>query len=125
MTPEKRRQLRARAHALNPVVMVGNSGLSQAVFQEIERALKNHELIKIRVAGADRTGRERMLEEICSGTAAEPVQHIGRMLVIHRENPELRGRDAGEATRSGRRLSRSGGPRRGPAPRPGRPRSSR
>ena len=103
MTPAKRRQLRARAHALDPVVMVGNSGLSPAVFQEIERALKSHELIKIRVAGADRTGRARMLEEICSGTAAEPVQHIGRMLVIHRENPELRERDAGKATRSGRR----------------------
>jgi RNA-binding protein len=87
MTPEKRRQLRARAHSLAPVVMVGNSGLSHAVFQEIDRALKSHELIKIRIAGADRSGRERILEEICAGAAAEPVQHIGRMLVVYRENP--------------------------------------
>jgi RNA-binding protein len=90
MTPDKRRELRARAHALDPVVMVGQSGVSAAVLQEAERALKSHELIKIRVAGADRVGRERMLQEICAGVAAEPVQHIGRILVIYRENPELR-----------------------------------
>ena len=88
MTPEERRRLRARAHALDPVVMVGQAGLSGAVLQEIERALKSHELIKIRIAGADRDGRERMLEDICAGTAAEPVQHIGRILVIYRENPD-------------------------------------
>jgi RNA-binding protein len=103
MTPEKRRQLRARAHALDPVVIVGHAGLSVAVLGEIERALESHELIKIRVAGADRAGRERILEEICAGTSAEPVQHIGRMLVIHRENPELHERGRGKATRSGRR----------------------
>jgi RNA-binding protein len=89
MTPEKRRQLRARAHALDPVVMVGQSGVSAGVLREIERALKNHELIKVRVAGADRAGRERMLEEICTAASADPVQHIGRMLVIFRENPDL------------------------------------
>ena len=105
MTPAKRRQLRARAHALDPVVRVGNSGLSPAVLQEIDRALKSHELIKIRVAGADRAARERMLEEICGGTAAAPVQHIGRILVIHRENPELHAAAAAapRPTRSGRR----------------------
>jgi RNA-binding protein len=89
MTPDKRRQLRARAHALDPIVLVGQSGLSSAVLQEVERALKSHELIKVRVAGADRAGRESMLEELCAGVAAEPVQHIGRVLVIYRENPEL------------------------------------
>jgi RNA-binding protein len=99
MSPEKRRGLRARAHALDPVVIVGQSGLSAAVLQEVERALKSHELIKIRIAGADRAGRKRMLEEICSCTAAEPIQRIGRMLVVYRENPELRR----PATRSGRR----------------------
>jgi RNA-binding protein len=114
MTPEKRRKLRARAHSLAPVVMVGNSGLSPGVFQEIGRALASHELIKIRVAGADRAGRERILEEICSGAEAEPVQHIGRMLVVYRENPDLHRADdtpvkpraktvASRATRSVRR----------------------
>jgi RNA-binding protein len=89
MTPDKRRQLRARAHALDAVVLVGQSGLSGAVLQEVERALKTHELIKIRVAGADRTAIEGMLGALCAGVAAEPVQHIGRVLVIYRENPAL------------------------------------
>lgn len=103
MIPDKRRQLRARAHALDPVVMVGDSGLSYGVFREIDRALTSHELIKIRIAGADRAGRERMLEEICARTAAEAVQHIGRMLVVYRENPELRRAAAASATRNARR----------------------
>ena len=117
MTPDTRRRLRARAHALDPVVMVGHSGLSPAVLAEIERALKAHELVKIRVAGADRPERERILEQICAGAAAEPVQHIGRILVVYRENPDLRrppvaapalpaargATAARRATRSGRR----------------------
>jgi RNA-binding protein len=113
LTPEQRRRLRARAHALDPVVMIGQSGLSAAVLQEIERALKSHELIKIRVAGAERNDRELMLEAVCRATAAEPVQHIGKILVIHRENPESR-KPAAEpvrgpaAPRKGARATRTG-----------------
>jgi RNA-binding protein len=116
MTPAKRRELRARAHALDPVIMVGQSGLSGAVLQETERALKSHELIKIRVAGADRVGRERMLHEICAGVAAEPVQHIGRILVIYRENPDLRRTDP---------PAKAPAPRRAPARKGARGRSTR
>ncbi len=86
MDSHLRRQLRARAHALSPVVIVGAGGLSGGVLQEIDRALKTHELIKIRVAGADRMSRDALLAEICSGTGAQPVQHIGKILVVHREN---------------------------------------
>jgi len=89
VTPHQRSQLRARAHALAPVVMIGQSGLSPAVMDEIERALKSHELIKIRAAGAERDARESILEEVCRTTGAEPVQHIGKILVVYRENPEL------------------------------------
>jgi RNA-binding protein len=89
MAPEQRRNLRARAHALGPVVLVGNAGLALGVMNEIEQALKSHELIKIRVAGAERAARERMLAEICARTGAEPVQHIGRIFVVYRENPDL------------------------------------
>jgi len=88
MSPEERKNLRARAHALEPVVLIGNAGLSAGVLQEIDRALKSHELIKIRAAGADRVERERLLAEICQGMGAEPVQHIGKVLVVHRRNPE-------------------------------------
>jgi RNA-binding protein len=112
MTPEKRRQLRARAHTLDPVVMVGQSGVSAGVLQEIERALNSHELIKIRIAGADRTGRKRMLEEICSAASADPVQHIGRMLVIFRENPDLRGAAAAPKPSARRRPPARKGARR-------------
>ena len=80
-----RRALRARAHPLHPVVMVSDSGLSPSVLAEIERSLTAHELIKIRVSDADHAARERILEEICSGLGAHPVQHIGKVIVVYRE----------------------------------------
>jgi RNA-binding protein len=89
MSPDERRKLRALAHSLEPVVLIGNAGLSAAVLHEIERALESHELIKIRAAGADRAERERLLAEICGSTGAEPVQHIGKVLVVHRRKPEV------------------------------------
>jgi RNA-binding protein len=88
LTPSDRRELKARAHALKPVVMIGNDGLTPSVIAEIDRALKSHELIKIRVAGDDRDARAAALDEICAQTGAAPVQHIGKILVIFRMNPE-------------------------------------
>jgi putative YhbY family RNA-binding protein len=88
LSPARRRELKARAHALDPVVLIGGAGLSPAVFEEIDRSLKSHELIKVRVNGADRPGREAILEEICTRTGAQSVQHIGKILVLFRENPE-------------------------------------
>jgi putative YhbY family RNA-binding protein len=83
-----RRALRARAHHLHPVVSIGQQGLTPAVLQEIDRALKAHELIKVRVFGDDRDAREALLAKICSATEAAPVQHLGKLLVIWRPNPE-------------------------------------
>ncbi len=80
--------LKARAHALRPVVTLGNERLSAAVLGEIETSLKAHDLIKIRVIGDDREARAALLGEICSRTGASPVQHIGKILVVYRENPE-------------------------------------
>src|SRR6266581_4202632 len=88
LSPSRRRELKARAHALDPVVLIGGAGLSPSILAEIDRALKSHELIKVRVNGADRPGREVILEEICSRTEAQSVQHIGKILVLFRENPE-------------------------------------
>ncbi len=73
---------------LDPVVLIGGEGLSSSVLAEIERGLKAHELIKVRVNGADRPGREAILGEICRRSGAQPVQHIGKVLVLFRENPE-------------------------------------
>ncbi len=88
LSPTRRRELKARAHALDPVVLIGTAGLSPAVLAEIDRGLKSHELIKVRVNGSDRSGRETILGEICRRSGALPVQHIGKILVIFRQNPE-------------------------------------
>jgi len=88
LSPARRRELKARAHALDPLVLIGGKGLSASVLAEIDRGLKAHELIKIRARDTDRPTREALLEEICRSTGALPVQHIGKILVIFRENPE-------------------------------------
>jgi putative YhbY family RNA-binding protein len=87
LTPAERQALKGRAHRLKPVVLVGEAGLTPTVAGEIERALTAHELIKIRVMGAERAAREALLGAVCAATGAAPVQHIGKVLVIFRERP--------------------------------------
>jgi RNA-binding protein len=84
LSVSQRRDLKARAHALHPVVIIGNAGLTPAVLDEIERSLKSHDLMKIRVMNDDREVREAMLQEICETLKAGPVQHIGKILVVYR-----------------------------------------
>jgi len=88
LSPSERSALRARAHKLHPVVLIGDGGLTDRVLLEIDRNLVAHELIKIRVAGTDRADRGSILERICEKLEAAPVQHIGRMLVVFRPRPE-------------------------------------
>jgi putative YhbY family RNA-binding protein len=83
----ERRELRARAHNLNPVVAIAENGLTEAVLKEIEINLKAHELIKIRVFGDSRENRLAYLEQICTELNAAEVQHIGKLLVIYRPGP--------------------------------------
>ena len=87
LSAQQRRSLRARAHALDPVVLIGAAGLTAEVLTEIERNLLAHELIKIRVMGAGRDERETFLDALCRETGAAPVQHIGKVLVVFRERP--------------------------------------
>lgn len=84
LTPGQRRFLRAQAHPLQAVVMIGDAGLSASVMKEIGNSLKSHELIKIKVAGGDREQREAMLSEICATLEAAPVQHIGKTLIVYK-----------------------------------------
>lgn len=84
LTVAQRLELKGRAHSLNPVVIIGNAGLSPAVLDEIERSLKSHDLLKIRVMNDDREARTAMQEEICAKLDAGAVQHIGKILVIYR-----------------------------------------
>jgi len=92
LTAEQRKYLKAQAHALKPVVMIGTQGLTEAVVKESERALAAHELIKIRVLGDDRAVREQHLESLCATLDAAPVQHIGKLLLLYRpaDKPKLR-----------------------------------
>ncbi len=78
--------LRGLAHNLNPVVMIGNNGLSESVLKEIEVNLNAHELIKIKVMGDDRALRAQMLTDICNQTNAIAVHHIGKQLVVYRQS---------------------------------------
>lgn len=88
LTSAQRRELRAQAHGLNPVVSIAENGLSDAVMKEIDSCLKAHALIKIRVYGDSRDDRIAHLERICQELDAAPVQHIGKLLVVYRPNPD-------------------------------------
>ena len=94
ITPTQRRELRARAHSLHPVVAIGNAGLTPAVLKEIDVALKAHELVKVRVHSDDRDERDAHLAAICEALGAAPVQHLGKLLIVWRpapkEEPKLR-----------------------------------
>jgi putative YhbY family RNA-binding protein len=96
LSPVERKALKARAHHLNPVVMIGESGLTEAVLAEIERALSTHELIKVRVFGDDREARAAIMQRACEALGAAPVQSIGKLLVIWRPGDESAGAQTGK-----------------------------
>jgi RNA-binding protein len=82
-----KKKLRAQAHSLKPVIMIGQSGFTAAVLAEIELALNSHELIKVRIR-AERDDRKQISEKICADTGAELIQNIGQIAVIYRQNPD-------------------------------------
>ncbi|HZV91914.1 MAG TPA: YhbY family RNA-binding protein [Caldimonas sp.] len=84
LTPAQRKQKRAEAHHLDPVVSIGNEGATAAVRREIDAALAAHGLVKVRVFSDDRSVREALLVEIGDSLGAAPVQHIGKLLVFWR-----------------------------------------
>lgn len=82
------RQFKSLAHHLKPVILVGQKGLSENVFNEINIALDVHELIKIKIATEDRDEFRDMAQQICDQTTAELIQTIGRTVVVYRKKPE-------------------------------------
>jgi len=88
LTPSERKEKRADAHHLDPVVMVGGDGLTPPVVKEIDAALNAHGLIKVRVFSDDRSARDEMLSELAGKLNAAPIQHIGKLLVLWRPMPE-------------------------------------
>ena len=88
LTPAQRKEHRAEAHHLDPVVMIGSDGLTANVQKEIDAALNAHGLIKVRVFNDDRSEREQMLQTLADQMNAAPIQHIGKLLVLWRPIPE-------------------------------------
>lgn len=91
LTPRERAHLKARAHALEPIVHIGIAGLTDALVGEVNRALTAHELIKVRVGIADRDERDELCEALASRTAAALVQRVGKVLVVWRPRPDEEG----------------------------------
>jgi putative YhbY family RNA-binding protein len=88
LTIAERKAHRAEAHHLDPVVMIGNDGLTPAVVKETDAALNAHGLIKVRVLGDDRAQRDAMYLQLADQLGAAPIQHIGKLLVLWRPKPE-------------------------------------
>ena len=78
--------LRAKCHDLKPVIMLGQKGLTEAVLEELDKALDHHELVKIKLSVDDREARQQLSDEICQHSHAEAVQSIGKTLSIYRPN---------------------------------------
>ena len=88
MKSDQRKQLRAKAHSLKPVVITGQAGLTAAVVNEINLALDHHELIKVRVNTDDREQRRQMGDDICTELNAELIQAIGHIITLYRKKPD-------------------------------------
>ena len=91
LAENQRRFLRGRAHALKPIIQIGNNGLTDAVAKETARALQDHELIKVRAPGADRQARDAMLADLATRTGSTLVHRIGHVAVLYRANPSKPG----------------------------------
>lgn len=93
LSADRKKHLRTLGHPLKPVVTVAGKGLSETVMAELERALEDHELIKVAVRADDRGQRRALSDAICEGTGAELVQAIGKIILIYRAarepNPRL------------------------------------
>jgi RNA-binding protein len=88
MTGKERRYLRALAHRLSPVVIVGQRGVTDGVMRQVDGALTDHELIKVRVGGECPTGRDEVAAALTGGTGAEVAGSIGRVVILYRPHPQ-------------------------------------
>jgi RNA-binding protein len=85
---QERKAIRADAHHLDPVVIIGGDGLTAGVKKEVDFALNAHGLIKVRVTGDDRAAREAIYATLCNDLHCAPIQHIGKLLILWRPLPE-------------------------------------
>ena len=88
LSEAQKKHLRGLGHALKPLIMVGDAGLSESLMAEFESTLAHHELLKVRVRVGDRKARDAIIEELCGRSGATLVQRVGNMALLYRENPE-------------------------------------
>jgi RNA-binding protein len=87
----QRKVLRRLGHDHNPIVLVGQGGVSPNVIAELDRALRDHELVKVRARVGDRNERDRLLVGLAAATRSELVQRIGHVALYYRRNPDKPG----------------------------------
>lgn len=88
LTPSQRRYLRGLAHPLKPVLMLGAKGVTASLLAELEHALDDHELIKVKLPAGEREDRETALNQLLGASRAEKVQTIGHVAVLYRRNAD-------------------------------------
>lgn len=91
LTEKQRRHLRGLAHPLHAVVQIGGGGLTDGVIAETARALHDHELIKVKVRGAERAARDAMLAQLADATGSALITRIGHVAVLYRPRPGAAG----------------------------------
>ncbi|GAB2789916.1 ribosome assembly RNA-binding protein YhbY [Halomonas shantousis] len=90
LPPAQKKAFRSIGHHLDPIVTVSENGLSEGVMNEIDRALTDHELIKIKLAISDRETRQEISAQVVQRTGAELIQSIGKMALVYRRNPKAK-----------------------------------
>lgn len=88
LTQEQKKQFKSIGHHLKPVLIVADNGLTEGVLAELERALNDHELIKVQLRITEREDRLQLINELCKAGKAELAQVIGKMALIYRKNPK-------------------------------------
>lgn len=88
LTASQKRYLRGLAHALKPVILLGEKGITPGLLAELDLALSHHELVKVRIPGEDREARETAVTELAERTHAAVVQRIGHVATLYRRNAD-------------------------------------
>ena len=88
LTQEQKKQFKSIGHHLKPIVTVADNGLPEGVLAELDRALHDHELIKIQLRLAERDDRKAIIDELCKKSSSTLVQSIGKVALIYRKNPQ-------------------------------------
>ena len=86
LSEHQKKYLRGLGHQLKPLIMVGDSGLSDSLIAEFETTLDHHELIKVRVRVGDRSARDEIIDKLCGDSSAQIIQRIGNVALLYRPN---------------------------------------